>query len=312
MSVDKQSASRRTRAATATESAKRFGLKLQGAAREGVAIVLLAACVFLLLALFSYAGSDPGWSRSGPETEVANWMGPVGAWLADVLYSLFGVSALWWPGMLGFAAWRLLRSRQVRLTWDATLLAVRGGGLILLLLGSTTLGALHFYRPDGPLPYSTGGILGEGLVGALLPMVGVGGTGLMASAALLCGFPLFTGISWLSVMDELGRGAIRLWGGVARRFAFTRDEASAPAEAPAEPDQPDEGPPASPRPAWWRRLLSGRFAAPREPELDAEARREPAFGDDGDTTIPWEVAERTPSAKQPGAAYAEHAASARR
>ncbi|WP_300271961.1 DNA translocase FtsK 4TM domain-containing protein [Halomonas sp.] len=312
MSVDKQTASRRSRATSATESAKRFGVKLQGAAREGVAIVLLAACVFLLLALFSYAGSDPGWSRSGPETQVANWMGPVGAWLADVLYSLFGVSALWWPGMLGFAAWRLLRARQVSLTWDATLLAVRGGGLILLLLGTTTLGALHFYRPEGPLPYSTGGILGEGLVGALLPMVGVGGTGLLASAALLCGVPLFTGISWLSVMDELGRGAIRLWGGIARRFAFTRDEALAPEEAPAAPEASGQGPSPSSRPAWWRRLVPGRPTASREPEADGERRREPGFGDDGDTAIPWEVPERTPSAKQPGAAYAEHAAAARR
>ncbi|MGM0914918.1 MAG: DNA translocase FtsK 4TM domain-containing protein [Pseudomonadota bacterium] len=309
MSVDKQTASRRDRATNARESAKRFGVKLQGAAREGVVIVLLATCVFLLLALFSYEGGDPGWSRSGPETEVANWMGPVGAWLADVLYSLFGVSALWWPGMLGFAAWRMLRSRQVRLVWDATALAVRGGGLILLLLGTTTLGALHFYRPEGPLPYSTGGILGEGLVGALLPMVGMGGSGLLALAALLCGFPLFSGISWFSVMDELGRGALRLWGWVAGRFAFTRQAASPPAEpeslssAAAEADSAlaEEG---AERPRWWQRLLPGRRAAQPESNAAPAPRREPGFGDDGNTEIPWEVPERTPSAKQPGAAYA--------
>ncbi len=309
LSVDKQTASRRDRATNARESAKRFGVKLQGAAREGVVIVLLATCVFLLLALFSYEGGDPGWSRSGPETEVANWMGPVGAWLADVLYSLFGVSALWWPGMLGFAAWRMLRSRQVRLVWDATALAVRGGGLILLLLGTTTLGALHFYRPEGPLPYSTGGILGEGLVGALLPMVGMGGSGLLALAALLCGFPLFSGISWFSVMDELGRGALRLWGWVAGRFAFTRQAASPPAKpeslssAAAEADSAlaEEG---AERPRWWQRLLPGRRAAQPESNAAPAPRREPGFGDDGNTEIPWEVPERTPSAKQPGAAYA--------
>lgn len=317
LSVDKQTgsrqtASRRDRATNARESAKRFGVKLQGAAREGVVIVLLATCVFLLLALFSYEGADPGWSRSGPETEVANWMGPVGAWLADVLYSLFGVSALWWPGMLGFAAWRMLRSRQVRLVWDATALAVRGGGLILLLLGTTTLGALHFYRPEGPLPYSTGGILGEGLVGALLPMVGMGGSGLLAAAALLCGFPLFSGISWFSVMDELGRGALRLWGWVAGRFAFTRQEASSPAEpetassaateeAEADSALEEEG---TDRPRWWQRLLPGRRATQPASAAASAPRREPGFGDDGNTEIPWEVPERTPSAKQPGAAYA--------
>ncbi|QTF93955.1 DNA translocase FtsK 4TM domain-containing protein [Halomonas sp. BM-2019] len=313
MSVNKKSSPRRVSAAQARESARRFGLKLQGSAREGVAILLLAGCVFLLLALFSFQPDDPGWSRSGPETSVANWMGPVGAWLADVLYSLFGASALWWPGMLGFAAWRLLRARQdVHLEWDATALAVRGGGLVLLLLGTTTLGALHFYRPPAEtvLPYSSGGILGEGLVGALVPMVGSGGAGLLALAALLCGLPLLTGMSWLSVIDELGYRAMRLWGWLANRFAFTREPrvdgadpavAEEAAEAPAARES-GEGKP--PRQRWWQRLWPGRA---REPEAAAElaTRREPGFGDDGETTIPWEVPEQTPSAKQAGAAYTD-------
>ncbi|WP_133483322.1 MULTISPECIES: DNA translocase FtsK [Halomonas] len=306
-------------AANARETAKRFGLRLQGAAREGVVIVLLAACVFLLLALYSFRAEDPGWSRSGPETEVANWMGPIGAWLADVLYSLFGVSALWWPGMLGFAAWWLIRSRQVRFEWDATALAVRCGGLVLLLLGSTTLGALHFYRPDSPLPYSTGGILGEGLVGALMPLVGTGGTGLLAAAAMLCGFPLFTGLSWLTVMDELGHCSLLLWRWVADRFGLVRERRIERRDqveqerdrSIAEQDEQEVGGSSSdagPRPRGWRRLGSGHRRE-AEPVLAAEAfaRREPGFGNDGETDIPWEVPERTPSAKQPEAAYTARA-----
>ncbi|MDX1465841.1 MAG: DNA translocase FtsK 4TM domain-containing protein, partial [Halomonas sp.] len=305
MSDKKRTSSRRATAANARETAKRFGLRLQGATREGVVILLLAACVFLLLALYSFRGDDPGWSSSGPETEVANWMGAIGAWLADVLYSLFGVSALWWPGMLGFAAWWLIRSRQVRFEWDPTALAVRCGGLVLLLLGTTTLGALHFYRPDGPLPYSTGGILGEGLVGALLPLVGSGGTGLLSVAAMLCGFPLFTGLSWLTVMDELGRRSLLGWRWVVDRFGLSRERRAErrdldqqaretrAAETPrASPEEVDE------RPSWWRRLGRGR-SREDEPVLATE----PGFGDDGETDIPWEVPERTPSAKRPEAAY---------
>ncbi|SFT54269.1 DNA translocase FtsK [Halomonas saccharevitans] len=303
MSVKKRSSSRREAAANAREKARRVGLRLQGATREGVVIILLAACVFLLLALYSFRRGDPGWSSSGPETEVANWMGAFGAWLADVLYSLFGVSALWWPGMLGFAAWWLIRSRQVRFEWDPTALAVRCGGLVLLLLGTTTLGALHFYRPDGPLPYSTGGILGEGLVGALLPLVGAGGTGLLSVAAMLCGFPLFTGLSWLTVMDELGRRGLLGWRWVVDRFGLSRERRAErrdldqqtretrDAEAPsASPEETDE------RPPWWRRLGRRRDDAPT-------LATDPGFGDDGETDIPWEVPERTPSAKRPEAAY---------
>ncbi|MCW4149132.1 DNA translocase FtsK 4TM domain-containing protein [Halomonas sp. 18H] len=315
----KKNTTSQQRAANAKETARRFGLRLQGSVREGVIILLLAVCVFLLLALFSFDAADPGWSRSGPETQVANWMGAIGAWLADVLYSLLGASALWWPAMLGFAAWWLIRSRQVTLHWDATLLAVRCGGLLLLLLGSTTLGALHFYRPDSPLPYGAGGILGEGLVGALLPLVGSGGTSLLALAAMLCGVPLFTGLSWLYIMDEVGARAVSAWQWVAGRFALQREPEDSPAET-ASPDAPrsssesrtaagttsdtpprDEVEPA-PRDAWWRRLVPG-MASASGPALQKAERGDPAFDQQGATDIPWEVPERTPSAKQPEAAY---------
>ncbi|MBB3140256.1 S-DNA-T family DNA segregation ATPase FtsK/SpoIIIE [Halomonas organivorans] len=310
MSAKKTTTSTRGRAATAKETARRFGLRLQGSVREGAVILLLAACVFLLLALYSFRPADPGWSRSGPETEVANWMGRIGAWLADVLYSLFGVSALWWPGMLGFAAWCLIRARQVHLEWDATALAVRCGGLMLLLLGTTTLGALHFYDPESVLPYAAGGILGEGLVGALLPLVGAGGTSLLALAAMLCGVPLFTGWSWLTITDELGHRATGVGRWIGERFALARassPEETAEDKSPASVREPEPEPEPEPETVtsqvpWWRRWLPAR----REPApqlAGGEARREPGFGNDGDTEIPWEVPERTPSAKRPEAAY---------
>ena len=74
MSVKNKASSRREATAGAKERARRFGVRLQGAAREGVVILLLAACVFLLLAMFSYQASDPGWSHSGPDVTVNNWM----------------------------------------------------------------------------------------------------------------------------------------------------------------------------------------------------------------------------------------------
>ncbi|WP_229803729.1 DNA translocase FtsK [Litchfieldella qijiaojingensis] len=312
MSVKKKTTGRRVSAAQAKERAKRFGLRLQGASREGVVILLLAGCVFLLLALFSYQPGDPGWSHSGPETRVGNWMGPIGAWLSDVLYSLLGASALWWPGMLGFSAWRLMRSRQVHFEWDATALAVRSGGLLLLLLGTTTLGALHFYNPQSGLPYAAGGILGEGLVASLRPLVGSHGTTLLALVALLCGFPLFSGLSWLTVMDEIGHRVNRLllwiWGqlgGLRESREGHEEEAPLP---PGEADVPldDE----SDRPRWWQRLIPWRRREAATFDLDeeipgrGERRHEPRLEADGGTDIPWEVPARTPSAKaHPEAAY---------
>ena len=58
-------------------------------ARFAQEIVLLmggALLLLCLLALMSYHASDPAWSTSGSGQGVRNWVGPVGAWLADLAY----------------------------------------------------------------------------------------------------------------------------------------------------------------------------------------------------------------------------------
>ncbi|WP_457807767.1 DNA translocase FtsK 4TM domain-containing protein [Kushneria sp. EE4] len=201
----------RQRVTKARDNARHFSARLQGAAKEGVAIVMLALCAFLLLALFSYMPADPSWSHSGPDQAVTNWMGPVGAWLSDVLYSLFGASALWAPGMLGLGAWRLIRAKEAHIVWDPMALAVRGGGLLLVMVATCTVGALHFQDASNDLPYGSGGIVGEGVSAALSALVGRHGTTLLSLAAFLCGMPLLTGMSWFSIIDEVGNG---IWRGV--------------------------------------------------------------------------------------------------
>jgi S-DNA-T family DNA segregation ATPase FtsK/SpoIIIE len=290
----------------AKDKARRFGLRLQGSVREGVVVILLALCVFLLLALFSYHPSDPGWSYQGPETDVRNWMGQVGAWLADVLYSLLGASALWWPSMFGFAAWWLIRSRQVRFELDPVAIAVHAGGLLLLIFGTTMLGALHFYYPESMLPYASGGILGEGLVGALRPLVGSGGVGLIAAALILSGFPLFSGMSWLQVADELGKRICRLGGWLSarrqsRRMRAAQRAAAKPAPASKPRVKPQVAPEAAPveaKPTTEPMGKSPSGRERREPDLsvplsssstDSSASNVDAT-ETTDTSIPWEVA----------------------
>lgn len=308
-----------TRVTAAKDKARRFGLRLQGSAREGVVVVMLAICVFLLLSLFSYHPADPGWSYQGPETQVRNWMGPVGAWLADVLYSLLGASALWWPAMFGYSAWWLMRSRQVRFELDPVAIAVRAGGLVLLMFGTTTLGALHFYHPNSILPYASGGILGEGLVGTLKPLVGSGGVGLIAAALILIGFPLFSGTSWLQVADEVGRRLCRVGGWFSARRAKSREKRAEraavraagkaaaskvkkrswvePSDTSTDPEpDPDDAFYATPEPQGSSTPISARRGddevSERSPAPRRE-RREPgltATASDSDTSIPWEAA----------------------
>ncbi|GEN28237.1 hypothetical protein HVA01_18830 [Halovibrio variabilis] len=307
----------------AKDKARRFGLRLQGSVREGVVVVLLALCVFLLLALFSYQPSDPGWSYQGPETDVRNWMGQVGAWLADVLYSLLGASALWWPGMFGFAAWWLIRSRQVRFELDPVAIAVHAGGLLLLIFGTTMLGALHFYHPNSMLPYASGGILGEGLVGALRPLVSSGGVGLIAAALILSGFPLFSGMSWLQVADELGKRLCRLGSWLSARRQLRRERAAQRAAAKAKvaaktqprPETvPEAAKPASPapapapepvakRPGGRERREPGLSVPLAESAIDSASDVNKGETETTDTSIPWAAAAFSSNKYVPATTY---------
>jgi len=73
--------------------------------REGTLWVLSALALILLLALLSYNGHDPGFSTTGEPGAVRNWIGPVGAHLADFFLFLFGRPAYLFPLMLAYAGW---------------------------------------------------------------------------------------------------------------------------------------------------------------------------------------------------------------
>ncbi len=64
--------------------------------RESWWLLFVAAFVYLGLILASYTSTDPGWSFSGTGAPLGNRGGVVGAWLADLLLYLFGLSAWWW------------------------------------------------------------------------------------------------------------------------------------------------------------------------------------------------------------------------
>lgn len=55
----------------------------------------VALMVFLLMALFSYSRLDPSWTHAAHVERIANWAGRVGAWVADMLLLMLGLSAYW-------------------------------------------------------------------------------------------------------------------------------------------------------------------------------------------------------------------------
>src|SRR5258706_15806524 len=84
--------------------------RLAGLLREAKWLALTAAAVYLLLVLITFNKGDPGWSHSATGAATQNAGGRVGAWLADLLLYLFGLSAYWWVTLCGaLVAWGYTR-----------------------------------------------------------------------------------------------------------------------------------------------------------------------------------------------------------
>ena len=100
-------------------------------------IAWVALAAYLLLAIGTYSVGDPGWSSTGNGAGISNSAGATGAWIADVLLSLFGYVSYLFPVLLGFRAWALLRERQSPFVFDWLLVSIRSVGFVLVVLAGT-------------------------------------------------------------------------------------------------------------------------------------------------------------------------------
>ena len=66
-------------------------------------LILGVMSLYVGLVLVGYSEADPGWSHAADVARVANPGGRFGAWLADLLLYLFGVSSWWWVVFLGYS-----------------------------------------------------------------------------------------------------------------------------------------------------------------------------------------------------------------
>jgi len=178
--------------------------------REGAMLLLLAVAVYFMLSLGSYSPEDPGWSFTGPREHVLNAGGPVGAWFADVFLYLFGFLAYLFPVMVGWSGWLIYKERNPDDSVNVHLMAFRWLGFFITLCAGSALIALHVSDGAVPLPGGSGGILGIALQSLLVGVFSFAGGTLLLLALLLSGFTLFTGISWLTVMDRIGAGVLYL------------------------------------------------------------------------------------------------------
>jgi len=196
----------------------RFSSAVSRGLRESAVIALAIVALVLLLALASYSPEDPGFSFTGGLAPVHNRIGVIGAWLADVLFFLFGRPAFLFPLMLALACVALQRRLRAESPSRANTL-VRFAGFLLVLISSCALTTLH-WQP-GSLRQSAGGVVGALIGNGLASGLNFLGATLLLIAAWMAGLSLAFGVSWFTVMDRLGT---LTWSGIS--WLRTRPAAS--------------------------------------------------------------------------------------
>ncbi|MBK7646173.1 MAG: DNA translocase FtsK 4TM domain-containing protein [Betaproteobacteria bacterium] len=188
------------RAAAPSPLPEKIGTLLQESRWLGVGAVAL----FLIMALWGFSKEDPGWSHAVGSASPQNPAGRAGAWIADLMLYLFGVSAWWWIVLLGMFVWWGFRKFNSPEAHRQHPLFIALAGFSVLLVASSALEALRFYSIKAALPLAPGGLLGVEAGRVLATQFGYTGSTLLLLAVMAAGWSVFSGMSWLWAFEQLG------------------------------------------------------------------------------------------------------------
>jgi len=194
---------------------------MQRRLREAAFLLLAPVAVYLLLCFVTYSTDDPGWNHAAAQAQQThNLGGAIGAWIADIAFSLFGYLAYAFPLLLftvGLALFRVPGNDQ-KSSLEPTLRLIGG---VAFFIGGTGLAHLQLAAAGMPPGIGAGGVLGEIVGGQLQRGFGHLGASLFLMAIFLVALTLATGISWFRVMDAIGRGTLTVvgWLGAGTRKA---------------------------------------------------------------------------------------------
>ena len=164
--------------------------------------MLLAGAVCLTLSLLSYHSTDPSWNTAAGTTVSANYIGSVGAHIADFCLQTLGLAAFALPVLVLLLAWKWLWSRAIEAQ------AARIIGSLILLL--TTCAALHLL-PRTLLPpafffqniVSSGGVLGMILAEYLVSILNYTGAAVFIATCWILSLYLVSTFSVLTLREKI-------------------------------------------------------------------------------------------------------------
>lgn len=176
-------------------------------------LVVAAFGFYLALILWGYDKADSGWSQAAETGVVANPGGRWGAWLADLLLSVFGLSA-WWCAI--FVLLLVVNgysrvSRMLSVAEDRRPFLIALTGFAVLLISCSGLEAMRFWSMKLALPMAPGGILGYEVGRFASVFLGYTGGTVILLALAIAGWSLATGLSLVWMAEKIGTGVERAW-----------------------------------------------------------------------------------------------------
>lgn len=175
-------------------------------------LALSTLLIYLVLILLTYSRNDPGWSLAHNVPHPQNLGGRLGAWMADLLLYIFGMSAWWWCVLLAHSIWRSYRHMTKRLLvqeresepehYQEGL--IRAIGFVFLLAGSLGIEHMRMYSIKAQMPLAPGGVLGEMIGSAAQASLGFTGATLLLLLLFGLGLSLFFHVSWLALAERIG------------------------------------------------------------------------------------------------------------
>ncbi|HEV2489024.1 MAG TPA: DNA translocase FtsK 4TM domain-containing protein, partial [Candidatus Acidoferrales bacterium] len=180
---------------------------------ELIGFVGITFAVLLALSLLSYSPQDAAFNVAAAPpagSPAHNWIGPVGAYTADLFFQALGYSAFLFPVAMFLFGWRWFRSKEF-----ASPVAKALGFCLFVFALPAELVLANAPRVRGALP--AGGMLGALIAHGLLAAFNLVGAHLVALASLCIGLLLTTQFTF-SGSARIVRGPFGVNGFIGKRI----------------------------------------------------------------------------------------------
>jgi DNA segregation ATPase FtsK/SpoIIIE, S-DNA-T family len=203
---------------------KQVDAESAGLAKEAWWLFFAVIGLYLVLILASYYHDDPSWTHSASENAVIhNAGGSVGAWLSDMMLYMFGFSAWWFAVFAFYAIWLVYLRLDVVAQGRKPLLFLNFFGFGMLLFSSSCLEYGHLIQLPATLPQDAGGVIGNIFDTMIRNSLGFVGSTLVLLFAMAAGFSLFTGWSWIMIVEKFGSALIGTYQFILNKYRDKKD-----------------------------------------------------------------------------------------